>query len=259
MEIVPKHEIFKVFRFDSKGKKKEVIVFQGSDQAIYKTNELFSEIELEEIEIYKINIVYSKQQIHKDDSIRTLKKKLVHELDITYDEIYLFSYVQQKINLLRLYQEISANEKYDFTHAMLLQVLKNLGIQSTIINEFNKKEVYSYDDLLGLGLHEKLLEVPVSVGQKFTRATNFLFSACPFHLTQDANSLYKMNPENPLVEFENQLLFYFGNLHFSGEKTQSVLTEHSWNTWKKNKYNKEWVIDTHINWVGIRSLHPKTV
>lgn len=213
MEIIPKHDIIKIFRYDSSGKKKEVYVFQGSDSAVYEPNELFSEIELEEIEIYKIKIIYSKQQIHKDDSIRILKKKLVHELGLTYDEIYMFSYVQEKINILRLYQEITSNEKYDFTHAIFLQVLRNIGIQHTIINEFNQKEVYTYDDLVGFGLHERLLDVPVSVGQKFTRATNYLFSACPFHLTQDATSLYKMNPENPLVEFENQLLFYFGNFY----------------------------------------------
>jgi len=213
MEIIPKHEIIKIFRYDSTGKKKEVYVFQGSESAVYEPNELFSEIELEEIEIYKIKVIYSKQQIHKDDSIRILKKKLVNELGLTYDEIYLFSYVQEKINILRLYQEITSNEKYDFTHGMFLQVLRNLGLQSTIINEFNRKEVYTYDDLVGFGLHERLLDVPVSVGQKFTRTMNFLFSACPFHLTQDATSLYKMNPENPLVEFENQLLFYFGNFH----------------------------------------------
>jgi len=213
MEIIPKHEIIKIFRYDSAGKKKEVYVFQGTETAVYELNELFSEIELEEIDIYKIKVIYSKQQIHKDDSIRILKKKLVHELGLTYDEIYLFSYVQEKINILRLYQEITSYEKYDFTHAIFLQVLRNLGIQSTIINEFNRKEVYTYDDLVGFGLHERLLDVPVSVGQKFTRATNYLFSACPFHLTQDATSLYKMNPENPLVEFENQLLFYFGNFY----------------------------------------------
>uniref|UniRef100_A0A6C0B6W0 Uncharacterized protein n=1 Tax=viral metagenome TaxID=1070528 RepID=A0A6C0B6W0_9ZZZZ len=213
MEIIPKHEIIKIFRYDSAGKKKEVYVFQGSESAAYELNELFSEIELEEIEIYKIKVIYSKQQIHKDDSIRILKKKIVNEMGLTYDEIYMFSYVQEKINILRLYQEITSNEKYDFTHAMFLQVLRNLGLQPTIINEFNRKEVYNYDDLMGFGLHERLLDVPVSVGQKFTRTMNFLFSACPFHLTQDATSLYKMNPENPLVEFENQLLFYFGNFY----------------------------------------------
>lgn len=216
MEIIPKHEIFKVFRYDVTGKKKEVYVFQGSNRAVYDINELFSEIELAEIEVNKIAIIYSKQQIHKDDSIRILKKKLIHEISVdklTYDEIYMFSHIQQKINILRLYQEITANEKYDFTHAMLLQVLRNLSIEETIINEFNRREVYTYDDLIGFGIHEIVRDVPVSVGQKFTRSQNFLFSANPFRLTQDSISIYKMNPENPLVEFENQLVFYFGNLN----------------------------------------------
>jgi len=46
MEIIPKQEIVKVFLLDNKGKKKTVYVFQGSNEAIYETKELFSEIEL---------------------------------------------------------------------------------------------------------------------------------------------------------------------------------------------------------------------
>ena len=138
MEIIPKQEIYKIFLLDNKGNKKSVYVFQGSNDAIYDTNELFSEIELEEIAIYNIEIKYSKQQIHKDDSIRIIKKKIINEIgidSISYEEIYMFSYIRDKINLITLYQEITDFDKYDFTHSMLLQVLKNLSIPETIINE----------------------------------------------------------------------------------------------------------------------------
>jgi len=213
MEAIPKEQIFKVFLLDAKGKKTAIHIFQGSSAEAYPPNELFSEIELEEISIDNIKIVHSSQQLHKDDSIRTVKKKLIHELgaeNLTYDEIYMFSYLREKVNLLRLYQEITNHEKYDFTHGMLLQVLKNLGLKESVINEFNRRELYTYDDLQRFGLQEMVLDIPVSVGQKFTRSQNYLFSANPFHLTQDAQKLYRPNPENPLVEFENQLLFYFG-------------------------------------------------
>ena len=112
---------------------------------------------------------------------------------------------------MRLYQEITDNEKYDFTHAMLLQVLRNLSLPESTMNEFNRKEIYTYDDLTEIGIHEKILDIPVSVGQKFTRSTNYLFSSNPFHLKQNAQIVYRPNTENPFVEFENQLLFYFGD------------------------------------------------
>jgi hypothetical protein len=216
MEIIPKQDIFKVFHLDAKGKKTDVYVFQGSSATLYEVNDLFSEIELQEIAVYNIKIHYSKQQIHKDDSVRTLKKKIINEIGlgfIAYDEIYMFCYLQQKINLLRLYQEITDAEKYDFTHAMLLILLKNLGIKETVINEFNRRDTYTYDELVSFGIHEKIVDVPASIGQKFTRSPNYLFSANPFRLSAESEKVYKMNPENPLVEFENQLLFYFGNFH----------------------------------------------
>ena len=55
----------------------------------------------------------SSQQIHPDDSNRTIKKKLIHELgsnNVCYEEIYLFSNHPEKIPLLAAYQQITEKE-----------------------------------------------------------------------------------------------------------------------------------------------------
>ena len=55
----------------------------------------------------------SSQQIHPDDSIRTIKKKLIHELgsnNVCYEEIYLFSNHPEKIPLLAAFQQITEKD-----------------------------------------------------------------------------------------------------------------------------------------------------
>ena len=63
-------------------------VFGGGQQNMQT---IFSESELNEIKAKAIEVVFSTQQIHKDDSIRIIKKKIIQEIgeqEICYDEMY---------------------------------------------------------------------------------------------------------------------------------------------------------------------------
>jgi hypothetical protein len=210
---IPKRDVLKLCKLGPDGKKNTIYIFQGSSEKVYDNNELFSEIELEEIVVYNINIVYSAQQIHKDDSIRTIKKKIIQEIglnDVCYDEIYLFSKTTKELNLSNLYQEITNQEKTEFTHDILLQLLNNLGVSESAINKFNKRDTYQYNDLLKFNLHARVHSIPHSFGQKFTRSMNYLFSANPFHLLEHGTPMYKPNVDNPLVLFDNHVALNYG-------------------------------------------------
>lgn len=215
MEETDKKEkqIFKIYKLNSDGKKEEVYVFQGSLDPVANLNELFSEIELKEMEVYNTKVVYSNQRIHKDDSVRTIKKKIINEIGsntVCYDEIYLFSTILHDFNLLKYYQEITHNEHNDFTHTMLLQLLMNLNVDDDIVHNFNVEKIYKYDDLLTIIKHDKY-ELKVPIGQKFTKTRNVLFSANPFDILPNSSIVYKTDPENPLALFDNDLLFNFGD------------------------------------------------
>jgi hypothetical protein len=213
--VIPNHDIYKIYKLDEMGNKKTVYIFHGSTEPVVNMNELFSEIELQEFQVYNTEIKFSKQQIHKDDSIGSIKTKIIHELgiqNISYNEIYLFSKITEKINLLRIYQEITQNSQNDLRNSMLIQLLKTLNIDKNVIHEFVEKEKYNYEDLLKFDIQEHSQDITIPLGLKFAKSKNLLFSSNPFELVPNELPIYQTNIENPLLMFENQLLLNYGEI-----------------------------------------------
>jgi len=93
--------IYKVKRIVN-GKVNSIYVFNSknvdkNEEELFKT--IFSEKEAEQIQSESIKVVFSKQSIHQDDSIGTIKIKIITEFKniVSLDEIYLFC---QKIETL---------------------------------------------------------------------------------------------------------------------------------------------------------------
>ena len=204
---IPIEDIYKLYILDARGKPTSIYVFSGNSGPI-ANDALFSDSELVEIETDKTEIIYSKQQIHKDDSIRILKKKCIKEIGekkIAYDEIYLFSTYPDKINLLSFYERVTANYQRQFTYDTLCQLLYNLKLEN-IIATFLKKPHYEYDEIAFLS---GFVNLSTPIGQKFTKYIDFLFSANPYSIVNDA---YVFAAENTLITYENQLLLTYNGL-----------------------------------------------
>ena len=75
---IPPRDIYKIYQLDSNGNASHIWVFQGNNEPVTNLHDLFSDTELTEIELYSTNIHYSSQQIHRDDSIRIIKKKIIN-------------------------------------------------------------------------------------------------------------------------------------------------------------------------------------
>ena len=58
-------------------------------------NDIFSNTELENIDTYKINVEFSFDRLYGDDTIETIKKKIISNIKIeklpSFDELYIFS------------------------------------------------------------------------------------------------------------------------------------------------------------------------
>jgi len=208
MNTNPKN-IYKLFQLNESGYIKRIVVFLGNTNLT--TNDVFSEKERKDIQEEQIEIITSRQSLHKDDSVRIIKKKILKEflavLPITYDEIYLFSEKKDdQYSFLTAYKQVTENEKYQFTHDMMAQYLINIGASSTAFN----KDVYTYEDLQTL---PKEQTIKIALGQKFDKFRDPLFTANPFDVVRIFEKFVDNNTTNVLKILENELLLNYGNIN----------------------------------------------
>jgi len=209
---IPLSDIYRIHILDNEGKIKTIYVFSGGARDLQT---VFSESEINEINTKAIEVVFSAQQIHKDDSIRIVKKKIIHEIgeqELCYDEIYFFANVLESINPMSLYQLITQNETRNITHEHLMQLLINMNINDDIVD---KKEKYLYEDLLKWIQPRQKYPISIPIGQRFLNEQDYLFASNPFKrvdsLNHDIGSVDFKN--NSLVTFDNQLLLNYGDIH----------------------------------------------
>jgi len=77
-----------------------------------KFDDMFSQEELDEIKSKNISVIFINQQIHLDDTIETIKKKLMVSINpkTSFGEIYLFVKQSKKLNPVSVYQNLTKME-----------------------------------------------------------------------------------------------------------------------------------------------------
>ena len=108
-------------------------------------------------------------QIHLDDTIEIIKKKIVlHLIDLNaaFEELYLFIVKPEKFTAATLYQNLTQKEKLELTKARLVQFLLNIEDFDVTALLASPKTIYTYDDLLELNLENSLFSVSKPLGQK---------------------------------------------------------------------------------------------
>ena len=214
---IPSEQIFKIHYLDYSATENKIIIFANSNQP-FNLNEIFSEDEIVNINLKNIDVVFSSQQIYTDDTIRTIKKKIITEIGknvISYPELYLFSKVDSDATLVQIYTSITHDNKIPFTHAMLGQLLFNLGIQDKeILDKIPIQDSYTYLDLTKyLSEFDGKQELWKPIGPRFTNNNiDYLFQANPYNNINANNNPFTHSNDNPLISFENNVLLYYGDL-----------------------------------------------
>jgi hypothetical protein len=93
-EPIPAKDIMKLSFLNDSNTISKMLVFQGSIKPVNKEDDLFSEYEQLENSSAEFVIQSSSMQLHPDDSIYIIKKKILRELNmqlLSYGELYLFS------------------------------------------------------------------------------------------------------------------------------------------------------------------------
>ena len=158
----------------------------------------------------------SAQQIHKDDTIRTIKKKIIHELgknDVCYEEIYIFGQQYLTVDHVKVIDQ----QKGLFNGKLMSQFAINIQLKEDFYNELieMKKEAYNYEDFTKYIDKKEKYKVSIPLGQRFATYRDLLFSGNPYDVElrkDDPIPAFQMAKNNELYTFENQLLLNYGEL-----------------------------------------------
>ena len=213
-------DIYKLIHLDQSNVK-NMIVFGGyensSSTELFKSDNnnpifegLFSKEELNMINTQNIKVNFSQQVIYLDDTIETIKKKIIIELSnsIGFDEIYLFTKHILKLNNSSIYENLTQNGKIVLTHNRLFQFISN--INNIDIDSIPIQDVYNFNDIIDLNLSENPQIVNIPVGQRSIMGNNiYNFSSNPFKLV-DFDKILKSNADNIITTTNKDLLLSNG-------------------------------------------------
>lgn len=126
-------------------------------------------------------------QIHKDDSIMQIKKKILNEMGrdsgATYHELYMFAYVEKIIDPYSIFYETVAKNTNYLTRNPCTQLLHNLMDDFEPLDE--NVDVFSYKDFSSVVGPYRKQNVPIGLGVVPPVSGNdHLFSANPFYAVE---------------------------------------------------------------------------
>jgi hypothetical protein len=197
-----------------------IYVFYGRKERVITEDKLikqiFTEKEYDDIKEYNIKIIFSEQRIHPDDSIATIKIKILNELkrNNSIEEIYLFCKKIEKLNSVAVYQSLTQNKKIALTKIRLDQFIQNINsdLEGNLLPELEEKEVYSYDDIFEMKFDNKDYIINKVLGQKFFIVENeYPFVCNPFDV-KDYDKFFEKNARKSLSTLNSHLLLNSGNI-----------------------------------------------
>jgi len=203
------------------GKINSIYVFNGSSNPSTENAEelfknIFTDKENEEINSENISVKFSKQKIYLDDTIGTIKIKILNEMKskISLDEIYLYCQKLEVIEPVSVYKTITQNSKIPLTTARLFQFTSNI-VRDEDGNMFQPpktKDIYTFDDVYQMNFNNKKYVINKVVGQKtFIVENEFPFTCNPYEL-DGVDPFFEKSVRKSLSSLNSNLLLNTGNI-----------------------------------------------
>lgn len=188
---------------------KKIYVFDGNNTA--SNDEIFTTNELDFIQQNNIEVSHSSQKIHFDDSIGTIKLKILNEMKnyVSIEEIYMFCHDIESINPVSMYQLITQNNKISLTKTRIEQFISNIvsDIQGNPFPNLPDKTTYTFDDLLDLKIENKKFIINKVLGQKFFIIENeYPFVVDPYKVNKYDTMLERTSTKSLTTLNSNLLL-----------------------------------------------------
>ena len=211
---IPNEHVYKIYQLNQERNVARIIIFNGNKDTNLTLTDWFSEIELADIELHQTQVVFSDDIIRYDDTIRTIKRKVLGHMDrntVSYPELYLFAKTSLHVDLFNIYNTITQNNKIEFKSNMLAQLLHNMRIAPDVIENIPELDTYSYETLFKyLPIDNTKLDVSIPIGQQFSSYRDLLYPANPYDNISSVEMPFKQTAENNLITFEKDLLLNYG-------------------------------------------------
>jgi len=184
-------------------------------------NPIFSNDELVHIKNTNIDVVFSRQSIYLDDTILTIKLKILLEIressEISIDELFLFCAKKETLLPRDVYNTLTQKKRIVLSRLRIDNMLQNIKQEfadgPALITLSSDKDDYSYDDILKLDMFDKNVNVVRMLGQKlFLIDSHYPFPYNPYDITHFDNLLYTASI-NATSTMNNNLLLDNGNIN----------------------------------------------
>ena len=215
-------EVIKIYQQKGIGVIDKITVFFGDtyDDTINKLfldepeNEIFKDVfsksELTIITKQKVEVAFTNQRIYLDDSIETIKKKIINEYtdELSFDEIYLYTKHIQSLNNTTIYESLTQKGKMIITQDILLQFLSN--IKDFDIKTLPIKETYDFNDIIALNLISNTQITDVPLGQYIITSDNlYSYTINPYRVINYSRIL-QAHAESIITTSNKELLLSYG-------------------------------------------------
>jgi hypothetical protein len=196
-----------------------IYVFNGktseeNEEQLFK--KIFNPAEIEQIKRDKSVVKFSEQQIHFDDSIGTIKLKILNELkrDISLDEIYLFCQKIETLNAVSVYQSLTQNNKIELTSIRLEQFISNIVAdeEGRPFRTPPHKKIYTFDDIFEMDFDNKKYIINKVLGQKFFLVENEYPFVCNPYNVKGYDKLFEKSARKSLTTLNSHLLLNSGDI-----------------------------------------------
>lgn len=210
------NEILKVYAFTGNEIKNQMNLTElfktDSKNKIFRS--IFSQEELNIIEDNKIPVKFCNETIYIDDTIETVKKKIIMEFDtkLCFEEIYLFYKNKEVLNSLSVYKKLTQNDKLELTKTRFVNYL--LNIENIDISSIPSKDTYTYDDILALNINSHSFLINKPIGQNLVG----IYSSYPYTVNPFDVEMYDVieNQSDKMMSTLNEsLVLNYGDINLN--------------------------------------------
>ena len=192
--------LYKVYILDKQGNPTELLIFNSNKENYTYDDAIFDENEKMNLEKYNVSIKTCFQNILLDDSIRSIKRKLLKETGFnqySYEELYLFANKYSNFHFANIYPTLDPKNK-GISKAKLGQILMNLQLLDQLQDLDSlvgiDNELYNYREIESImKINNSDLVLPFPLGHKFDKQDDILFSANPFFNLPSSESIFEMS------------------------------------------------------------------